>query len=285
LLSLAQFAAEQGRPDTALRIAMQMWSLFAHRKYYRIWQEFDVLGLQCARRLGDRTAEARMLRRLGLLSNDLGRYDEAAGHFGAAAALYEQLGDRHRQASVIRSLGVVAIRRGDAGVAIERLNQALEMHGELGEVRHCALARVDLGSALIQAGRAREALEQLSRAGEHLAQSPDLSSGARARMLTGLARGRLGGDMATAEAELDAAAESMRALGSLSGQAEALAYRGELAERAGLPTEAQIHYEKAVELLDRLGAPGSGWLRHRISTLSALAARVVTLGPGSSEPP
>lgn len=279
LLSLARYAGEQGRPGVALRIAMQMWSLFAHRKYYRIWQEFDVLGLRCARELGDHAAEARMLRRLGLLSNDLGRYDEATGHFGAAAALYERLGDRHRQATVINSLGVVAMRRGDADTAIVRLNQALELHAELGDVRQCALVRVDLGGALIQAGRAREALEQLSRAEEHLGRSPDLSSGVRVRMLTGRARGRLGGDMAAAKAELDSAVESMRALSSLSGEAEALAYRGELAELAGLPTEAEIYYEKAVELLDRLGAPSTGWLRHRISTLSPLADRVLTRGP------
>ena len=279
LLGLARHAAEQGRPGTALRIALQMWSLFAHRKYYRIWQEFDLLGLQCARQLGDHAGEARMLRRLGMLSNDLGRYDEAAGHFGAAAALYERLGDRHRQATVINSLGVVAFRRGDLDAAVDRLSQALEMHRSLGDVRQCALVRVDLGGVLIQAGRAGEALEQLGWASEHLRDSPDLSTGTRLRMLSGRARGQLGGDTAAAEAELDAAVESMRALNSVSGQAEALAYRGELAERAGLPTEAEIYYEKAAELLDRLGTPSSGWLRYRISGLSPLAGRVVGSGP------
>lgn len=279
LLGLARNAAEQGRPGTALRIAMQMWSLFAHRKYYRIWQEFDLLGLRCARELGDHAREARMLRRLGLLSSDLGRYDEATGHFGAAAALYERLGDRHRQATVINSLGVVALRRGDTQTAIGRLDQALRMHSELGDVRQCALVRLDLGSALIQAGRARDALEELALASEHLRASADLSSGARLRMLTGRARGRLGGETAAAEAELDSAVESMRALGSISGQAEALAYRAELAERGGLPTEAELYYEKAAELLDRLGTPSSGWLRHRISALSPLAWRVVMYGP------
>ena len=275
LLGLARHAAEHGRPGVALRITLQMWSLFAHRKYYRIWQEFDLLGLRCARELGDRGGEARMLRRLGLLSNDLGRYEEAAGHFGAAAALYEQLGDRHRAARVIKSLGVVAIRRGDTETAIGRLHQALEMHGELGDERHCALVRVDLAYALIQAGRPWEALGQLGLAGQALRDSADLSTGARLRMLTGRARGQIDGDLSAAEAELDAAVESMRALNSVTGQAEALAYRGELAERAGLPTEAEIHYERAAELLGTLSAPSSGWLRYRISSLSPLAGRIV----------
>ncbi len=281
LLGVARHAAEHGRPRTALGIALQMWSLFAHRKYYRIWQEFDLLGLRCARQVGDPGAEARMLRRLGMLANDLGRYEEAVGHFGAAAALYERLGDRHRQATVINSLGVVAIRRGDLETAIRRLNQALAMHEALGDVRQCALVRVDLGNALIQVGRPGDALEQLRLAEEHLRQSPDLSSGARLRMLKGRARGHLG-DMAAAEDELDSALESMRALSSVSGQAEALGYRGELAERSGVPTEAELYYEQASELLDRLGTPSSGWLRERIGGLSPLAGRVVSGRPDPS---
>lgn len=281
LLGVARHAAEHGRPRTALGIVLQMWSLFAHRKYYRIWQEFDLLGLRCARQVGDPGAEARMLRRLGMLANDLGRYEEAVGHFGAAAALYERLGDRHRQATVINSLGVVAIRRGDLETAIRRLNQALAMHEALGDVRQCALVRVDLGNALIQVGRPGDALEQLRLAEEHLRQSPDLSSGARLRMLKGRARGHLG-DMAAAEDELDSAVESMRALSSVSGQAEALGYRGELAERSGVPTEAELYYEQASELLDRLGTPSSGWLRERIGGLSPLAGRVVSGGPDPS---
>lgn len=275
LLGLAQHAAGQGRQRTALRIAMQMWSLFAHRKYYRIWQEFDLLGLRCAQELGDQVGEARMSRRLGLLSTDLGRYEEAAGHLGAASALYERLADRHRQATVINSLGVVALRRGDPEAAIAYLNQALEVHRELGDVRQVALVLVDLGDALIEAGRDEEALEQLAAAESHLRDSADLSSGARLLMLKGRARGRVGGDVATAEAELDSAAESMRALSSLRGQAEAVGYRGELAERTG-SRDAERCYEQAADLLDRLGTPSSGWLRQRISSLSPLAGRVLS---------
>lgn len=285
LLSLARHAAEQERPRTALRIALQMWSLFAHRKYYRIWQEFDLLGLRCARQLGDDGAEARMLRRLGLLSVDLGRYEEAVGYFDAALALYERLGDQHRQATVINSLGVLAVRRDDPQTAIGRLNQALEMHAGLGDVRQCALVRVDLGDALLQAGRPQESLDQLNLAESDLRDSPDLSTGARLRMLKGRAHGYLGGDsVAAAETELDSAIESMRALSSLRGQAEALAYRGELAERTGTgsPGDAERCYEQAAELLDRLGAPSTGWLRHRISSLSALAARVLARDPSGS---
>jgi tetratricopeptide (TPR) repeat protein len=278
LLSVARNAAEQQRPDTALRLAGQMWALFAHRKYYRIWQEFDLLGLRCARELGDRGAEARMLRRLGLLSMDLGGYDEASGHLTAAAALFEQLPDRHRTATAVNSLGVVFLRRGEPAKAIRELSRALAMHEELGDRRQCALVLIDLADALIESGRPQEALERLTAAEELLGDSPDLYTGGHLRMLAGRARGRIGRDPALAQADLDSAVETMRGLDSASGQIEALGYRGELAERSGAVDVAAAYYERAGELLLSLGAPGGAWLGQRIRTLSRLAGRILARG-------
>ncbi len=275
LLDLARHAAERQRPRIALRIAGQMWSLFAHRKYYRVWQEFDLLGLRCARELGDRGAQARMSRRLGLLAVDLGQYDEATARFTEAAALYEELGDHHRLATVVNSLGVTYLRRGDCESAIERLSQALSMHQELGDARQLCLVLIDLGDALIEAGRANEALLHLERAGEGLRDSPDLYSRAHLRALSGRARGVIGDEPKRARADLDAAIEAMGALVSTAGEVEALGYRGEQAEREGALGDAESHYARAAALLDRLGEPSSAWLRQRISGLSPLAARIV----------
>ncbi|MBS2965666.1 tetratricopeptide repeat protein [Actinocrinis puniceicyclus] len=275
LLGLARHAADRQRPRIALRIAGQMWSLFAHRKYYCVWQEFDLLGLRCARELGDRGTEARMLRRLGLLACDLGRYDEAADHLRAAASLYEQLGDRHRRATAVNSLGVVALRRGDPEDAIQLLEHALAVHLDLGDARQSALVRIDLGDALIETGRCAEALCRLAEAEEGLRGSPDLSSTAHLRMLTGRALGRLGSQPARARTELDAAGECMRELRSIAGEAEALGYEGELAEREGRSEEAASSYRRAAALLGQLGTPSSAWLHRRISSLSQLAARCV----------
>lgn len=280
LLDVARHAARQQRPRTALRITSQMWSLFAHRKYYRIWQEFDQLGLRCARELGDQAAEARMLRRLGLLAADLGRYDEATRHLSAAAACYEQLGDSHRQATAINSLGLTALRRGDPRTAVTRLSRALAMHQELGDTRQAALVLIDLADALIETGRADEALERLAQAEEGLRDSPDLYSRAHLRMLTGRASGHAGHDAQRARAELDEAIAAMEALVSTAGQIEALGYRGELAERENAPDEARSYYVTATALLDRLSAPSGAWLRQRISTLSPLAAQILSRPPG-----
>ena len=275
LLDLARHAAEQQRPRIALRIVGQMWSLFAHRKYYRVWQEFDLLGLRCARELGDRGAQARMSRRLGLLAVDLGQYDEATARFTEAAALYEELGDHHRLATVVNSLGVTYLRRGDCESAIERLSHALSMHRDLGDARQVCLVLIDLGDALIEAERANEALPYLERAGEGLRDSPDLYSRAHLRALSGRARGIVGDEPERARADLDAAIEAMGRLVSTAGEAEALGYRGEQAEREGAVGDAESHYGRAAALLDRLGTPSSAWLRQRISGLSPLAARIV----------
>jgi tetratricopeptide (TPR) repeat protein len=279
LLSVARNAAEQQRPETALKIAGQMWALFAHRKYYRIWMEFDLLGLQCARRLGDPGAEARMLRRLGLLAMDLGKYDEAVHHLSAAAALYERIPDRHRLATVINSLGVVLLRRGEPQAAVEQLSRALALHEEFGDLRQCGIVRIDLADALIDAGQPNDAGSALELAAEALQGSEDLYTLAHLRMLMGRVRGLLGDDTARAESDLDSALEAMRGLDSVFGQMEALGYRGELAERTGSVDTAADYYKQAASLGVRLGTSAGAWLELRISSLSPLAGRLMAGNP------
>jgi len=91
-----------------------MWALYAYRRPYELWREFDQLGLKCARALDDEGWQARMLRRLGRMYTDVGSYQDAIDALEGALQLYRQFGDRHREATVLNSLGVVLLRRGEA---------------------------------------------------------------------------------------------------------------------------------------------------------------------------
>jgi len=82
---------------------------------------------------------------------------------------------------------------------------------------------------------------------------------------------------------LTAALHSMRATGSLTGQAEVMGYFGELADRAGDAALARERYDQAARLLVESGAPG-GWLWQRISALSPLARRALGTPPGGPAP-
>lgn len=268
LLALAHYCAQHQRTRTALEITAQMWALWAYRKYYPLWEEFDALGLACARTLGDRDAEARMLRRLGLLCTQLGRYPEAREHLQDAAEIFEQRGDEHRTATALNSLGVVELRDGDPEAAIMLLTRALTIHRVRGEARQTALVLLDLADAEIEHGQPEVALAHLHDANSHFEDSPDIYSVARLRMLRGRAQTR-NAVFDEAERELAAALELMQGVGSAFGQAQALYYLSELAVSTEKSQLAARHRAEAGALLEQLCAPSSGWLSVRIAASSA----------------
>ncbi len=267
LLALARYCAEHQRARDALEITAQMWALWAYRKYFPLWEEFDSLGLRCARALDDRDAEARMLRRLGLLCTHLGRYREARAYLQDAAGIFEQLGDEHRTATAINSLGVVELHDGDPEAAIALLARALAIHQERGEIRQTALVLIDLADAEIERGRLDPALTHIRDAESCLKDSPDLYTVARLRMLRGRAHTRAA-QFQDAEQELTAALALMRRTDSAFGQAQALYYLSELAASTEQAELAERHRAEATALLHQLGAPTSGWLRARIAAAS-----------------
>lgn len=276
-ITLARHCAKQHAWRTVLDLVGPLWSLWAYRKQYPLWERADALGLQAARALGDRDWEARMLRRLGLLTTHMGRYPQARGYLTEAAAIFQQLGDQHRAATVINSIGVLYLRGGDPDRAVEQLTRALAIHRARGENRQIALVLIDLADAEIHRTRPHAAAQFLQEARERLAGSPDAGTVARALMLTGRAHTHTGLLDQAAE-ELDQALSAMRAAGSAYGQIQALGYLGEHAERCAEPERAGEHYRSAAELIERSGMPARSWLATHISSLSPRAAAALARG-------
>lgn len=82
-------------PEIAWRIAYGMWPLFHYRRHHHDRLTVDQVGVDCARRLGNRDFEARMLRRLAFAHFDLGQLAEAGEHFQESLDLCQDLDDRH----------------------------------------------------------------------------------------------------------------------------------------------------------------------------------------------
>jgi tetratricopeptide (TPR) repeat protein len=280
LLSLVGYATRNGFQERGLQLTHQMWALFAYRKYYAVWREFDRLGLECARALGDTAGQARMLRRLGILHTETGDYDEATRFLRESAELWEGLGDRHRVATVHNSLGVVRLRAGDPAEAVIHLEQALDLHQRLGDVREASLVLVDLADALTDTGRPREAVDCLEQAWRHLSSSPDTFSRAHLRALLGRASAGIG-RFSVAAGLLSEAETALQGVGSPSGQAEVYGYLGELAELTGRPDLARLHYRRAREILADLGVLDSGWLAARLRRLTPLSREVIGHDPSA----
>src|SRR5258708_37957585 len=78
---------------------------------------------------------------------------------------------------------------------------------------------------------------------------------------------------------LSEALGAMRSVDSSFGQAEAVGYLGELAERMGDEAAAEACYTRVAELLTGLGAPREAWLIHRIRALTLLCRQVLGRDP------
>jgi tetratricopeptide (TPR) repeat protein len=76
------------------------------------------LGLQAARRLGDRNAEGR-------LHVHEKRYAEATDCLGESLAIFHEIGDRFAEAQSLRTLGIVLEEEGKPEAAREHWHEAI----------------------------------------------------------------------------------------------------------------------------------------------------------------
>jgi tetratricopeptide (TPR) repeat protein len=254
VIAVARSAAGQGLAMAAWQLADAMWPLFLYRGRYAERMEFDRLGLDAARADGDRVGEAKMLNRVGLAVLHLGRLDEADTYFQQARRTWEELGDRARAAGCLRRVALVAATKNLPDDAIGYFSQALSTYRELGDARHIALTLGDLAGILTSVDRPHEAITALQEAGSLLAGTNDPHNQARVLIRLGRAEAQAG-DLAAADGHLSHGLRSMREIGSLRGQAEALTALGRLAEHAGQPERARQRYAEAREILTRTGDP------------------------------
>jgi len=109
--------------------------MFDWRADWRSWERTHQLALDAARQAGDADAEAGIMRSLGALYRELGRYDEAVTLLTQAAAIFESHGDRHRWAAVLRNLGDAYRYQGRLTEAIETFSAGLAVFRSAGDSR------------------------------------------------------------------------------------------------------------------------------------------------------
>lgn len=102
---------------------------------WRAWEHTHELALDAARQAGDADAEAGIMRSLGALYRELGRYDEAVALLTRAAAIFEGDADRRRWAGVLRNLGDAYRYQGRLAEAIETFAAGLDVFRSAGDVR------------------------------------------------------------------------------------------------------------------------------------------------------
>ncbi|WP_020669005.1 ATP-binding protein [Amycolatopsis nigrescens] len=271
LIAAIVTAAEHDLPELGWQLAAAMWPLFLLRKHYRDFLTVSQLGVDCARRWGNGSAEALMRNRSGSACRGAGRFDEAIEHYRGGLMAATGAGDEAAAIRSVEGLGLVALAQDRLPDALELFEDDLERSTGLNRAHDVSLALINLGATLTRMGRDTEAIERLSRARELLAEQGDEYNEARAR--TDLARVLArAGRHAEAAAELDSALATMRQRGSRFEEARALEVLGEVAEAAGDLDAARRHYETALPILRDLGRPEATRLGERLETLDESSA-------------
>jgi tetratricopeptide (TPR) repeat protein len=126
--------------DQAWQLAQALAPAFDWRADWRAWERTHQLGLDAARHSEDLAAQGRILRSLGVLNRELGRYEEAVTLLTQAAGILADHGDRDQQATAMRNLGDAYRYQGRLTDAIDAFTAALAVFREAGDNRSVAAA-------------------------------------------------------------------------------------------------------------------------------------------------
>jgi len=265
--------AAETMPGLAWRIAYAMWPLFHYRRHHDDRMLVDQVAVTCARSIGNRLYEARMLRRLAFAHFDGGRLDEATDLLESSLELCRELDDRYGIAAAIDGLGLVALARRELGTAASHFAAELAICEELGERRRAGLAMLNLGTVDNAAGRPADALDHLGRAARRFAELDDLDpyNAARTRLEYGRALAGAG-QPEDAVTELSGALAEMRRLGSPRGQAQALQLLGELALTTGSAEQALPQLRESLRLYEEIGDTEANDVRRLVEHVPAAHA-------------
>ncbi|MEV0908261.1 AfsR/SARP family transcriptional regulator [Streptomyces hokutonensis] len=108
-----------------------VWAITDHLHQRGLWQEqeaLDLIAMDAALRLGDRSAQAHVHRGLVAATTDLDRCEEGRVHAERAIELFTELGDREACAESYRYLCYVAGRQGDLEGGLDAARRSLELH-------------------------------------------------------------------------------------------------------------------------------------------------------------
>jgi tetratricopeptide (TPR) repeat protein len=254
LVAAVHQAASGGLDELAWDLAGCLARFFAVRSYFDDWRRSQEAGLAAARRIGDRTGQAHLLRGLGLLHNEQDRLDAAAACFEQARALFVDVGDRAGEAGALDDLGVLHQLRGHTDLALACLEPALAIFAEAGDSVGVANVRFSLGMVHLDQGNHEQAEACLEAARPVLEAAGDrYTLGQLLRKLAQLHRTR--GVLDQAATALDRCLAVDRALGDRLGEALTLQSLGELQRQQDRRDLAQATLEQALAALRELGYP------------------------------
>ncbi|HKE97697.1 MAG TPA: serine/threonine-protein kinase [Actinomycetes bacterium] len=269
LVAATRHAARCGEDVVAWKLPALLWDFFSLHGYWADWIATHDVGLEAARRLGDRYGEAWLENNLGNASRGLGRLDEALVHYHQALTLRRQIGHRPGEGWTRYNLGDTYRELGRFDEAVLHLDQALAISRELGQrwtegytlnmLGDTYRARGDLQAAL---DRYRQALRINQEIGHRRGEAPTLHG------------------LADTYRQLDRPEEALgpyqqaltirREIGDRRGEAHTLHSLADTYRQLDRPELALDPYREALAAFDDLGDPRAAQVRASLESLETL---------------
>ena len=239
IFAAARALYDEGSADS-LRAAREMW----------------LSALELYRQVGNISAQANTLDKLGFVADQLGEKELALAQHNRALEIYQSLGDRRGEVIAINNIGHVFSTTGDKQQALEYYTKALDILRELGD-------RQWLGSTLNNIGAVHEAFGDLDQALQYYEESLPIlreveNQGGEARTLLNI--GSIYGIFGEKQQALDYYEQALpifREIGDRRGEATALNNIGTVYDDLGENDIALSYYEQGLPLSqiagDRLG--------------------------------
>ena len=254
LVAAASQAASSEMHEIAWKLPAAMMSFFYRRGHWADWVATHEGGLNSARVLGDRMAEAWMLNNLGMVFG-LQRKEQAIGCFEDALVIYREIGDQPGQARAANNVAQACLRVHRFPRALEAAQRSLAVQRQAGDRYGEGIALGNLGDACRALARFDEAIGHLGQALDIFRELGDQHSQADSLSDLGdvyLTMGRLD----DAEGCLRASLAIWRAQGERYGQAATLGRLGLAQKHAGRRAEARELLSEAHVILAELGDLG-----------------------------
>jgi DNA-binding SARP family transcriptional activator/tetratricopeptide (TPR) repeat protein len=264
VLAAIHLAADAGFDTHTWQLAWTMTTYYLRRGCWHDQTLAQAAGLDAARRLNCREAEAHALYGLALGYARSGRLHDAQPRFSRALELFGALGDCANEASVHLRLGWLSSRLGRPAVALSRVLQALDLFRAAGN--HAVRGRVlaDIGWCHAQLGNYRRALVCCGQALAAIQEVGERNWEAGTWDSLGLAHRGLG-NVEQATMCYRRALDMYRQLGDRYNEAGTLASLGDTYAAARDLDAARRTWQAALDIFDELNHPDAEVVRAKLT--------------------
>ncbi len=252
LVAALSMAADTGREEAALALSAALALHLSMQRRYDDMLATAETGLDAARRLGGRDAQAGSLNNLGVALGGLRRFDEAITAYRDAIATYRDIGDRRGEATALTNLGSALREARRFDEAVNQCEDAVVICRDTGDRHGEGNALSELGVALRHLGRFEDAIIAHRNAAAIFGDKGDRAGQAQAIAALGLALDDAGRHKDAITAHQETAA-TYRAMGDSYGEATALNNLGSALREAGRLEEAITAHQEAAARYQEMG--------------------------------